>query len=122
MSTKATVCRSAAARMRALTSSMSGGERKRVAIASALLQKPDLLLMDEPTNHLDVVNVQWVVDYINSEKLKNVTCLIVSHDTKFLDNVATHIIHFADLKLKNHLGNMSKFVEIFPEANHQGDQ
>jgi elongation factor 3 len=96
--------------------SLSGGWKMKLGLARAILRKADILLMDEPTNHLDVLNVQWVVDYLTGDECTNVTSIIVSHDTKFLDNVATHIIHFADLKLKNYLGNMSKFVEIFPEA------
>merc|ERR1719181_2183009 len=80
--------------------SLSGGWRMKLALARAMLRKADILLMDEPTNHLDVLNVQWVVDYLTGEECKNVTSLIVSHDTKFLDNVATHVIHFNDLKLE----------------------
>merc|ERR550514_681575 len=93
---------------------LSGGWRMK--LARAMLRNADILLMDEPTNHLDVLNVQWVVDYLTGEACKNVTSLIVSHDTKFLDNVATHIIHFSDLKLSKHKGNLSKFVELYPHA------
>mmetsp|Transcript_6191 Transcript_6191/g.12577 ORF Transcript_6191/g.12577 Transcript_6191/m.12577 type:complete len:1061 (+) Transcript_6191:145-3327(+) len=96
--------------------SFSGGQRMKLALTVAMLRKADILLMDEPTNHLDVLNVQWVVDYLMGDPCKNVTSLIVSHDTKFLDNVATHIIHFDTLKLNNYKGNLSKFVERFPEA------
>mmetsp|Transcript_4820 Transcript_4820/g.9595 ORF Transcript_4820/g.9595 Transcript_4820/m.9595 type:complete len:1042 (+) Transcript_4820:167-3292(+) len=96
--------------------SLSGGWKMKLALARAMLRKADILLLDEPTNHLDVVNVQWVVDYLTGDVCKNVTSLIVSHDTKFLDNVATHIIHFDALKLNNYVGNLSKFVERFPHA------
>jgi len=96
--------------------SFSGGQRMKLALTCAMLRKADILLMDEPTNHLDVLNVQWVVDYLMSDDLKRVTSLIVSHDTKFLDNVATHVIHFDTLKLNNYKGNMSAFVERFPHA------
>ena len=77
------------------------------------------MLMDEPTNHLDVLNVQWVVDYINS--LPEVTCLIVSHDTAFLDKVVSHMIHFDNLKLNTYRGNITAFVERFPEAKSYFD-
>ena len=77
------------------------------------------MLMDEPTNHLDVLNVQWVVDYINS--LPDVTCIIVSHDTAFLDKTVSHIIHFEDLKLHTYKGNITAFVERFPEAKSYFD-
>ena len=61
-----------------------------------------------------MLNVQWVVDYINS--LPDVTCIIVSHDTAFLDKTVSHIIHFEDLKLNTYKGNITAFVERFPEA------
>jgi elongation factor 3 len=95
---------------------LSGGWKMKLALARAMLRKADILLLDEPTNHLDVVNVQWVVDYLIGKPCSNVTSLIVSHDTKFLDKVATHIIHFDALKLNNYVGNLSKFVERFPHA------
>ena len=94
--------------------SLSGGWKMKLALVRATMQKADIMLMDEPTNHLDVINVQWVVDYINS--LPNVTCLMVSHDTGFLDKTVDHIIHFADLKLHTYKGNISAFVARFPEA------
>merc|ERR1712176_210567 len=97
-------------------STLSGGWRMKLALARAMLRKADILLLDEPTNHLDVINVQWVVDYLTGDVCKNVTSLIVSHDTKFLDKTATHIIHFDALKLHNYLGNLSKFVEKMPHA------
>mmetsp|Transcript_10829 Transcript_10829/g.15324 ORF Transcript_10829/g.15324 Transcript_10829/m.15324 type:complete len:1062 (-) Transcript_10829:74-3259(-) len=96
--------------------SLSGGWRMKLALCRAMLRKADILLMDEPTNHLDVLNVQWVVDYLTGEGCKNVTSLIVSHDTKFLDKVATHIIHFDTLKLNNYKGNLAKFTEKFPHT------
>lgn len=102
-----------------LITQLSGGWKMKLALIRATLEKADIMLMDEPTNHLDVLNVQWCVDYINS--LPNVTCLIVSHDTQFLDNVVDHIIHFKDLKLHSYKGNISKFVERFPEASSYFD-
>lgn len=96
--------------------SFSGGQRMKLALTCAMLRKADILLMDEPTNHLDVLNVQWVVDYLTSPELKDVTSMIVSHDVKFLDKVGTHIIHFETLKLNCYKGNMTKFCEKFPHA------
>jgi len=75
---------------------------------------PDMLLLDEPTNHLDQFAVKWLTDYIIN--LKTCTCLLVSHDTKFLDNVCTNIIHYENLKLKSYRGNLSDFVKTKPEA------
>jgi elongation factor 3 len=93
---------------------LSGGWRMKLALARAMLQKADILLMDEPTNHLDVINVQWVIDYINS--LKGVTSIMVSHDSKLLDLCCTHVIEIKDLKLSITKGNLSDFVEKNPEA------
>lgn len=93
---------------------LSGGWRMKLALARAMLQKADILLMDEPTNHLDVINVQWTIDYINS--LKNVTSIIVSHDSKLLDQCCTHVIEIKDLKLSISKGNLSDFVLLNPEA------
>eukprot|EP00944_MAST-04C_sp_MAST-4C-sp1_P005110 g5110.t1 len=97
-----------------LITQLSGGWKMKLALIRATMQKADIMLMDEPTNHLDVLNVQWVVDYINS--LPNVTCLMVSHDTGFLDKTVDHIIHFEDLKLHTYKGNVTAFVKRFPEA------
>jgi len=94
--------------------SLSGGWKMKLELARAMLQKADILLLDEPTNHLDVKNVAWLENYLNS--LTTVTCLIVSHDSGFLDNVCTNIVHYETRKLKIYKGNLSKFVEVKPEA------
>lgn len=86
----------------------------KLAMARAMLQDADILLLDEPTNHLDVVNVKWVEDYLNG--LKNVTSIIVSHDSGLLERVCTHIIQIENLKLKLHKGNLSEFVKKVPKA------
>lgn len=95
-------------------SSLSGGWRMKLALARAMLQKADILLMDEPTNHLDVKNVKWVMGYINS--LKDTTVIMVSHDSGLLDNCCSYILQIDKMKLKLHKGNLSKFVENHPEA------
>lgn len=95
-------------------SSLSGGWRMKLALARAMLQKADILLMDEPTNHLDVKNVKWVMGYINS--LKDTTVIMVSHDSGLLDNCCSYIIQIDKLKLKLHKGNLSEFVKNHPEA------
>jgi elongation factor 3 len=100
---------------------LSGGWKMKLGLARAMLRKADILLLDEPTNHLDVLNVQWVVDYLTSETCSQVTTLMVSHDTGFLDKTATHIIHFETLKLATYVGNLSAFVERFPEAKSYYD-
>jgi elongation factor 3 len=86
----------------------------RLALSKAMLLKPDMLLLDEPTNHLDQFAVKWLIEYINN--LNNTTCLIVSHDTKFIDKVCTNIMHYENLKLKVYRGNLTEFVVQKPEA------
>ena len=95
-------------------SSLSGGWRMKLALARAMLQKADILLMDEPTNHLDVKNVNWVMNYINS--LTDTTVIMVSHDSGLLDNCCNYILQIENMKVKLHKGNLSKFVEKCPEA------
>ncbi len=103
-----------AAAINAGVSTLSGGWRMKLALSRAMLLNPDMLLLDEPTNHLDQFAIKWLTDYIIN--LKTCTCLIVSHDTKFLDNVCTNIIHYENLKLKSYRGNLSEFVKLKPEA------
>ncbi|KAJ3177907.1 hypothetical protein HDU87_004189 [Geranomyces variabilis] len=93
---------------------LSGGWKMKLELARAILLNADLLLLDEPTNHLDVGNVAWLENYLNSQE--KLTCLVVSHDSGFLDNVCTDIIHYERKKLVFYKGNLSKFVERKPEA------
>jgi elongation factor 3 len=93
---------------------LSGGWRMKLALARAMLQKADILLLDEPTNHLDVRNVRWVKDYLLG--LKDVTAIMVSHDSGLLTDVCTHIIEISNLKLSLTKGNLSDFIKIRPEA------
>lgn len=94
--------------------SLSGGWKMKLELARAMLMKADVLLLDEPTNHLDVTNVKWLQDYLveNTE----ITSLIVSHDSGFLDAVCTDIIHYENKKLAYYKGNLSEFVKIKPEG------
>jgi elongation factor 3 len=94
--------------------SLSGGWKMKLELARAMLENADILLLDEPTNHLDVANVAWLCNYLTG--LTNVTSIVVSHDSGFLDKVCTHIIHYESRKLKCYKGNLSKFVEQRPEA------
>jgi elongation factor 3 len=96
-------------------SSLSGGWRMKLALARAMLQRADIILMDEPTNHLDVKNVKWVKTYINS--LKDTSVIMVSHDSGLLNDCCDYIIQIDKLKLSVHKGNLSDFVENHPEAN-----
>eukprot|EP01035_Chromulina_nebulosa_P016904 gene16904-22393_t len=103
-----------AAAIEAGVGTLSGGWRMKLALSRAMLLNPDMLLLDEPTNHLDQFAVKWLTDYVIN--LKTCTCLLVSHDTKFLDAVCTNIIHYENLKLKSYRGNLSDFVKQKPEA------
>ncbi|KAK7005674.1 P-loop containing nucleoside triphosphate hydrolase protein [Favolaschia claudopus] len=93
---------------------LSGGWKMKVELARAMLYNADLLLLDEPTNHLDRASVKWLEEYLCAHT--NVTCLIVSHDSGFLDNVTTDIIHYEQKKLVYYPGNLSNFVAEHPEA------
>ena len=93
---------------------LSGGWRMKLALTRAMLLNPDMLLLDEPTNHLDQFAIKWLVDYLKG--LTRTTCLIVSHDTRFLDAVCTNITHYENMKLKFYRGNLSDFVKQKPEA------
>jgi elongation factor 3 len=95
-------------------STLSGGWRMKLALARAMLQKADILLMDEPTNHLDVINVAWVKKYLNS--LTNVTAIIVSHDSGLLNDCCTNILQIENLKLHAYKGNLDEFVKVKPSA------
>ena len=94
--------------------SLSGGWKMKLALARAMLMGADVLLLDEPTNHLDVGNVKWLEEYLKSHT--EITSLIVSHDSGFLDNVCTDIYHYEQKKLVCYPGNLADFVRVKPEA------
>jgi ABC transport system ATP-binding/permease protein len=87
---------------------LSGGYRKRVALATALLSNPDALLMDEPTNHLDAESVEWLQEYLNRYRG---AVLLITHDRYFLDRVTNSIIELDRGVLSAYSGNYSYFLE-----------
>jgi ABC transport system ATP-binding/permease protein len=92
---------------------LSGGYRKRIAIASALLSEPDALLMDEPTNHLDAMSVEWLQDYLNRFRG---ALLLITHDRYFLDRVTNRIIEIDRGDLSSYSGNYSYYLEKKAES------
>jgi elongation factor 3 len=94
--------------------SLSGGWKMKLALARAMLMRADVLLLDEPTNHLDVANVAWLQEYLKSHT--EITSLIVSHDSGFLDAVCTDIYHYEQKKLVCYKGNLADFVRQKPEG------
>ena len=88
-------------------SSLSGGERTRLALAALLLEKPDLLLLDEPTNHLDIGTLKWLEQYLASYKG---TIMIVSHDRYFLDRTVNRIFEVENHKVYCYEGNYTAFA------------
>lgn len=95
-------------------SELSGGRKRRVLLARALVVKPDVLLLDEPTNHLDVESIDWLESYLLSQ---NLTVLFITHDRKFVDNLATRIVELDRGKLSSYdvlqgVGGYDRYQEL----------
>ena len=86
---------------------LSGGQKKRLALALLLIDAPDMLLLDEPTNHLDIEMIEWLEEYLKNQ---NITLLMITHDRYFLDRVCNHILELEEGKLYHHKGNYSYFL------------
>ncbi len=87
---------------------LSGGQKKRLALADALINKPDLLILDEPTNHLDLEMIEWLEQYFAKE---NMTLFMVTHDRYFLERVCNEIIELDGGRLYPYKGNYSYYLE-----------
>jgi len=87
---------------------LSGGQRKRVALAKAILEKPDLLLLDEPTNHLDLETIEWLEDYLSKA---NLSLFMVTHDRYFLEKVTNEILELDSGQIHRYNGNYGYFLD-----------
>ena len=87
---------------------LSGGQKKRVALAAVLIEQPDLMILDEPTNHLDLEMVEWLEEYLSR---MSGSLLMVTHDRYFLDNVCNEIIEIDDRRVYRYKGNYSYFLQ-----------
>ena len=88
-------------------SDMSGGQKKRVALAAQLIINPDFLILDEPTNHLDIEVIEWLEKYLSTQ---NITLLMVTHDRYFLDRVCNGILEIDNNSIYKYEGNYSEFL------------
>ena len=93
----------------AMVGSLSGGVRKRVALAQALVAEPDVLILDEPTNHLDFSSIEWLEGLLNNFRG---SVLLVTHDRRFLDNVVTRIIELDRGNLASFPGNFAAYLRV----------
>jgi ATP-binding cassette subfamily F protein uup len=89
-------------------SELSGGQKKRVALAAMLVEEPDLIILDEPTNHLDVAAITWLEGFLQKT---NVTLFMVTHDRYFLDRVCNEIVELDQNSIYKYKGNYSYFLE-----------
>jgi ATP-binding cassette subfamily F protein uup len=96
--------------------SLSGGQKKRVALAKVLISEPDFLILDEPTNHLDLDMIEWLEDYLSASQS---TILMVTHDRYFLEVIVDTIIELEDYTLYNYSGNFSYYLEKKAEREEQ---
>lgn len=92
----------------AIAGTLSGGQKKRVALAKVLIEEPDLLLLDEPTNHLDLDMIEWLENYLSKS---SITLLMVTHDRYFLERICNEIIEMEDGTLYKYDGNYSYYME-----------
>ncbi len=97
-------------------STLSGGQKKRLALAQLLIAEPELLILDEPTNHLDIDMIEWLEGYLTS---RNLTILLVTHDRYFLDRVCQRIIEIDKETLFNYDGDFPYFIERKAEREEQ---
>lgn len=96
-------------------SQISGGQKKRLALAKIIIQNPDFVILDEPTNHLDIDMIEWLEEYLGR---KNLTLFMVTHDRYFLENTCNRIIELDRAKLYVYSGNYSEYLQKKAERTH----
>ncbi len=90
-----------------IVSTLSGGEKRRIALCRALISKPDLLILDEPTNHLDTTSIEWLENFLADYKG---TCIFVTHDRYFLDRIANRIVELSAGTFYSHQGSYTDYL------------
>lgn len=101
-----------------LVSELSGGQKKRVALAQVLIEEPELLIFDEPTNHLDLDSIEWLEKYLSTSKQ---SLLLVTHDRYFLDSITNEIFELSGGRLFIYKGSYEYFLEKKAEREQQQD-
>lgn len=99
-------------------SELSGGQRKRVALAQALIEEPELLIMDEPTNHLDLATIEWLEKFLSTSKQ---SLILVTHDRYFLDSITNEIFELDNKRLFTYKGDYAYFLEKKAEREETED-
>ena len=102
--------------LEAYADELSGGQKKRVAMAAVLVGRPDFLILDEPTNHLDIEAIEWLEKYLSSQTM---SLLLVTHDRYFLEGVTNEIIEIDNQQIYNYKGNYSYYLEKKSERKSQ---
>ncbi len=91
-----------------LVGSLSGGQKRRIALAKVLIEEPDLVLLDEPTNHLDLEMIEWLEEFLSQS---NMTIFMITHDRYFLENITDEILEMENKTLYRYKGNFSYYLE-----------
>ena len=91
-----------------IAGSLSGGQKRRIALAKVLIEEPDLVFLDEPTNHLDLDMIEWLEDFLNRS---NMTIFMVTHDRYFLENITDEILEMENQSIYKYKGNFSYYLE-----------
>jgi ATP-binding cassette subfamily F protein uup len=91
-----------------IAGSLSGGQKRRIALAKVLIEEPDLVLLDEPTNHLDLEMIEWLEEFLSQS---NMTIFMITHDRYFLENITDEILEMENKSLYRYKGNFSYYLE-----------